>query len=83
MVSDSTHIDQIAREIMADISLREKAAIAQLDEEDLPCLQHAFDLCVSDKPGYDNELGKDVIYRMWKVLQGVHRVSFLSSLFSN
>ena len=39
---------------MADMSLREKAAIANLYEEDLPYLQHTFNVC----NGMDDELGK-------------------------
>ena len=61
---------QIVHYILADMPLKEKAAIANLDEGDIKYLQYAFDLCV----GMDDEQGKDVIYRMWKVLQGTHRL---------
>ena len=53
-MSDSTNIDHIAREIMADMPLRENAATANLDEENLPYRQHTFDVCI----GMDDELGK-------------------------
>ena len=71
---DSDNIDQIVHEILADMSLKEKALIANLDEEDVPYLQYAFDVCVSGELGQDDELGKDVMHRIWKVLKGAHRI---------
>ena len=43
-----TDIYQIVHEILADMSLREKAAIANLDEEDLPYLQYPFGVLVGE-----------------------------------
>ena len=45
-MTDSKNIDQIVQEFLADMSLTEKAAIANLDQDEVPC-------------GYD--LGKMVI----------------------
>ena len=66
----SGDIDEIVRKILDGMSLREKVAIAQLEEEDLPYLQYTFDICV----GVGDKMGMDVMYRMWKVLQGTHRL---------
>ena len=69
-----TEIDLIVQEILADLPLKEKAAIANLDEEKVPYLQYAFDVCVSGQLGKDDEMSKDVMHRMWEVLQETHRV---------
>ena len=49
-------------------SLKEKAAIANIDKDNIPYLQYAFDVCVSNQLGKDDEMGKDVIHRIWEVL---------------
>jgi hypothetical protein len=66
--------DQIVQDLLADMPLRDKAAIANLAEEDIKYLQYAFDVCVTGQLGKDHEEGKDVMYRIWKVLQETHRV---------
>ena len=73
-MSDSTSIDQIVQEILADMPLKEKAAIANLDEDKVPYLQYAFDVCVSGELGRDDEMSKDVMHRIWEVLRDTHRV---------
>jgi hypothetical protein len=67
-------IDQIVQDILADMPLKEKAAIANLNEDKIPYLQNAFDVCVSGELGQDDEMAKDVVFRIWKVLQGTHRI---------
>ena len=73
-MSDSNKIDQIIQEILSDMSLKEKAAIANLDEGKVPYLQYAFDVCIRSQLGQDDEMSKDVMHRMWEVLQETHRV---------
>ena len=63
-------IDEIVLDILDGMSLKEKAAIALMDEEDFPYLLYAFSTLV----GEDDELGEVVMYRIWKVLQGTHRI---------
>ena len=70
----SFEIDQIVQEILADMPLKEQAAIANLDERKVPYLQYAFDVCVSGELGRDDEMSKDVMYRMWEVLRETHRI---------
>ena len=69
-----TDIDQIVKYILADMSLKEKVAIANLDEDEVPYPKYAFDVCVQSQLGMDDELSKDVIHRIWEVLQGTHRI---------
>lgn len=64
------NIDEIVHDILADIPLREKATNAQLNEGDLPYLQYTFDKIV----GKNDELGRNMMYLIWKVLQETHRV---------
>ena len=45
-MTDSKNMDQIVQKILADMSLKEKAIIANLDEEKVPYLQYAFDVCI-------------------------------------
>jgi len=64
------NIDEIVLDILDGMSLRDKAAIAQLDEGDVPYLQYAF-AKIADE---DDELGRNVMHLIWKVLQETHRV---------
>lgn len=70
----SSDIDQIVQDILADMPLKEKAAIANLYEEDVPFLQYAFEVCVRDQIGRGDELSEDVMQRLWEVLQKTHRI---------
>jgi hypothetical protein len=74
IMSESSKIDQIVRDILADMPLKEKAIIANLDEEKVPYLQYAFDACIKDQLGQDDEMSKDVMHRIWEMLQETHRV---------
>ena len=76
-MTNSSDIDQIVQEILADMPLKEKAIIANLDEDKVPYLQYAFDVCISGQLGEDDEMGKDVMHRIWEILQETHRVRFV------
>jgi hypothetical protein len=67
-------IDQIVQDILADMPLKEKAAIANIDEDKVPYLQYAFDVVSEVNSGMDDEMSKDVMHRIWEVLQETHRV---------
>jgi hypothetical protein len=54
--------------------LKEKAIIANLDAEKVSYLQYAFDVCVRGQLVKDDEMSKDVMHRIWQVLQETHRV---------
>jgi hypothetical protein len=64
-----SNIDQIVGDILADMPLKEKAIIANLDEDKVPYLQYAFDVCIKDQLGEDDEMSKDVIHRIWEALE--------------
>ena len=53
---------------------KEKAAIANLDESKVPLLQYAFDVYLTDQLGMNEERNKDVMHRIWKVLQKPNRI---------
>ena len=71
---DSNNIDQIVQDILADMPLKEKAIIANLDEDKVPYLQYAFDVCIRGQLDEDDKMGKDVMHRVWEVLKQTHRV---------
>ncbi len=75
-MSNQSKIDQIVQDILADMPLKEKAAIANQDEDKVPYLQYAFDTCIRSQLGKDDEMSKDVMHRMWEVLQETHRVQY-------
>jgi hypothetical protein len=74
IMTNPSNIDQIVQEILADIPLKEKAIIANLDEDKVPYLQYAFDVCIRGQLGQDDEMSKDVMHRMWEVFQETHRI---------
>jgi hypothetical protein len=73
-MTSSNDIDQLVQEILADMPLKEKAIIANLDEDKGPYLQYAFDVCIKSQLGKDDEMSKDVMHRIWEVLQDTYRV---------
>jgi hypothetical protein len=77
IMPDTSNIDEMVQEILADMPLKEKAIIANLDEDKVPYLQHAFDVCISGQLCEDDEMGKDVMHRIWEILQETHRVRFV------
>jgi hypothetical protein len=68
----NSNVDQMVQEILADMPLKEKAAIANVDE--VPYLQYDFDTCIRSQLGKDDAMSKDVMHRIWEVLQETHRV---------
>ena len=76
-MSESSEIDQIVQEILAEMPLKEKAAIANLDEDKVPYLQYAFDVCIKNELGKHDEMSKDVMHRIWEVLQETYKVRCL------
>ena len=73
-MANPSDIEQIVLYILADMPLKEKAAIANLNEDKVPYLQYAFDTCIRSQLGKDDEMSKDVMQRIWEVLQETHRV---------
>ncbi|WP_319409480.1 hypothetical protein [uncultured Desulfosarcina sp.] len=74
IMSTTNEIDQIVQEILEDKSLKEKADIANLEEKDILHFQDLFDTYISGQLCQDNEIGKDVMNRVWEVLQETHRI---------
>ena len=74
---NTSNMDEMVQEILADMSLKEKAAIANVDKDKVPYLQYAFDVCIRNQLGKDDEMSRDVMHRMWEVLQETHRIRSL------
>jgi len=55
-MTNRSEIDQIVQEILADMPLKEKAIIANLNEDKVPYLQYAFDTCIRSQLGKDDEM---------------------------
>jgi hypothetical protein len=70
----SHKIDQLVQEILTDIPLKEKTVIANLNADEVPYLQFAFDLCVSKQLGKDGPMVRTVVYRLWQMLKKTHRL---------
>ena len=73
-MTTTNEIDQIVQEILEDMSLKEKAEIANLEEKDILHFHDIFDTYISDQLGQGDKMGKDVMNRIWEVLQETHRV---------
>jgi hypothetical protein len=77
-VTRSTEINILVQEILADMSLKEKAAIASLSHEDISRFHELFDNYLSGQLGQDNEMSRDVMHRIWEMLQETHRIRSVS-----
>jgi hypothetical protein len=67
-MTKSFDIDQIVQDLLTEMPLKEKAAIANIDEDKVPLLQYAFDVYLNNGLGMDDETSKDVMHRIWEVL---------------
>ena len=74
IVGHDSGIEKIVQAILDDMSQKEKAAIASLDEADILEFHDLFDTFISGPLGQDAEVGKAVMVRVWEVLQGTHRI---------
>ena len=74
IMSTTNEIDQIVQDILADMPLKEKADIANLEDKDILHFQDLFNTYISGHLGQGDEMGKDVMHRMWEVLQQTYRV---------
>ena len=74
----SREIDQIVTDILATLSLKEKAVIANMDARSLPYLQYAFDVYISRAVGDDPQIGQQVMKRVWQTLHTTHRIRLVS-----
>ena len=69
---------QIVEDILAGMSLKEKALIANMDEKSLPYLQYAFDVYISREVGDDPETGREIMHQVWHSLQKTHRIRLVN-----
>ncbi len=64
------YIDQIVNEILTDMSHRDKIATAPSDISSVPNFEDVIWKLIQD----DDETSRDVMHRIWEVLQETHRV---------
>ena len=73
-MSESREIDGIVEEILQAMTLKEKVSIASLKEEEILHFHDLFDTVVIGQLGADKAIGRDVIHRIWELLQSTHRL---------
>ena len=74
----SGNIDRIVADILASMSLKEKALIANMEARSLPYLQYAFDVYINREVGDDPETGRAIMKRLWQTLHETHRIRLVS-----
>ena len=67
-------MQRIVADILSGMSLKEKSLIAHMDEKSLPYLQYAFDVYISKGAEDDQEIGREIMKRVWQELQETHRI---------
>lgn len=76
---DYSELDQIALEILEEMSLKEKASIASLEEREILHFHKLFDTLIIEHLGEQDEIGKAVVHRIWEVLRKTHRIRSLKA----
>ena len=56
------------------MTLKEKVSLASLEENEILFYHSLFDKLVSEHLGQDDEIGKDIVDRIWDMLKETHRV---------
>jgi hypothetical protein len=77
--SQTQVIKHVIEEIIAELPLKEKVAIANLDEKDIELLQHVFNIYVRGKVAddFDDEDADDIMNELWKRLQETYKLHIL------
>ncbi len=69
------HTETITNEILADLSLREKNIIANMDEHFVECLTCQFSRYFSEKaPRSDYKERVEIVKEVWRKLSRSHRL---------
>ena len=74
VTQSAQEIERIVADILASMSLKEKALIANMDEKSLPYLQYAFDVYISREVGDDANVGQTIMRRVWRELHDTYRI---------
>ena len=69
-------INQVIEEIIAELPLKDKVSIANLEENDIELLQHVFDVYVRGKIGndFEDDEAADIMNELWERLRDSHRL---------
>jgi hypothetical protein len=74
--SELSPADEIIEEIICELPLRERVAIANMNKEDIEILKNVFDKYVRGKTDIevDDSEYTDMINNLWSKLQKTHRL---------
>ena len=67
-------IAQIVDEIISEMPLEEKVALANMQEENVEVLQGVFDLYMQSKVDPDDEEYENIMHELWERLKKTHRL---------
>ena len=69
-------IAQVIEEIISELPLKEKVAIAKLGETDIQLLQHVFDVYVRGKVSddFNDDDADDIMNELWERLKTTHQL---------
>jgi hypothetical protein len=67
-------ITQIVDEILAEMPLEERVALANMQEEDVDSLKDLFDLYIRSKADPDDDDYEIIMHELWERLKKTHRL---------
>jgi hypothetical protein len=65
---------QILDEIISEMPLKEKVALANMKKKDVGVLQGVFDLYIRSKVNPEDEESTNIMQRLWKRLRETYRL---------
>jgi len=74
LADQADDIDQIVKEILSELPIKEKASMANMDKEAVEVLQSIFDLYIKNKIGSESEEYTDIMKALWERLQETHKL---------
>ena len=66
--------DTIVDEILSQMPLQEKVALANMESEDVDLLQGIFDYYIRNRTDPDDEDYEDIIHELWQRVRETHRL---------
>jgi hypothetical protein len=66
--------ENIVDEILSQMPLQEKVALANMESEDVDLLQGIFDYYIRNRTDPDNEDYENIIHELWQRVRKTHRL---------
>ncbi len=73
-----TFVDQIVDEIISELPLSEKIAIANMNTEDVELLHHVFNIYGKIKLGDQEAEDSEIIKELWDRLRKTHKMRIVN-----